>query len=297
MDYQKIYSAFIAQRKTIAESLTGYCEVHHILPRSMGGSDDKDNLVRLTPEDHFFAHLLLAKIHGGKMCSALFILMQTSKFHYGRRTKARRAYGLAKRIAIKGLSENWSGEKNPLFNPTEFEWVNYRTRERRRATLSAMHSEFGASRASWTSVASGDRPSIKGWLLTERLFEHKRSEKGQLFHFVCRDGRSFAGAQTEFCLFSGLNDATSWRIVHKRSVSRCGWRLDGVMDRLHNCPRDGSRSGKKASIFHLEKEGIRLSGDRHKLADALGSTVQQISAGIYLMRKKQATYKGWKLVA
>jgi len=29
----------------------------------MGGSDDKSNLVDLTPEEHFLAHQLLLKIH------------------------------------------------------------------------------------------------------------------------------------------------------------------------------------------------------------------------------------------
>tara|TARA_B100000929_G_scaffold287512_1_gene274338 strand:+ start:3206 stop:4054 length:849 start_codon:yes stop_codon:yes gene_type:complete len=35
-------------------------EVHHIIPRCMGGTDDKDNLVHLTPEQHFKAHYYLA---------------------------------------------------------------------------------------------------------------------------------------------------------------------------------------------------------------------------------------------
>ncbi len=37
----------------------GYCETHHIIPVSMGGSDEKDNLVRLTGSDHFKLHILL----------------------------------------------------------------------------------------------------------------------------------------------------------------------------------------------------------------------------------------------
>lgn len=39
-----------------------YCEVHHILPRSLGGSDDKENLVKLTAREHYMIHVLLAKI-------------------------------------------------------------------------------------------------------------------------------------------------------------------------------------------------------------------------------------------
>lgn len=38
-----------------------YVENHHILPKSLGGSDDKDNLVLLLPEEHIFIHYLRYK--------------------------------------------------------------------------------------------------------------------------------------------------------------------------------------------------------------------------------------------
>ena len=37
----------------------GYYEVHHILPRSKGGKDDKENLVLLTMQEHIICHVLL----------------------------------------------------------------------------------------------------------------------------------------------------------------------------------------------------------------------------------------------
>lgn len=40
-----------------------YYETHHIVPKCLGGSDEKSNLVLLTPEEHFIAHLLLTKIY------------------------------------------------------------------------------------------------------------------------------------------------------------------------------------------------------------------------------------------
>lgn len=42
---------------------TGLTETHHILPRCLGGSDDFDNLVKLTPREHLISHLLLVKIY------------------------------------------------------------------------------------------------------------------------------------------------------------------------------------------------------------------------------------------
>ena len=37
-----------------------YHEKHHILPKCMGGTDEKDNLIDLFAREHFEAHRLLA---------------------------------------------------------------------------------------------------------------------------------------------------------------------------------------------------------------------------------------------
>lgn len=69
MDYALAYSRLIAHFRSI--EVEGYSEKHHIMPRSLGGGDEAENLVRLTPKAHFLAHRLLAKIHGGSMWAAL----------------------------------------------------------------------------------------------------------------------------------------------------------------------------------------------------------------------------------
>ena len=43
----------------------GYTENHHIIPKCLGGTDDKSNLVRLTGKEHFICHLLLTKMTKG----------------------------------------------------------------------------------------------------------------------------------------------------------------------------------------------------------------------------------------
>lgn len=42
---------------------TLYVEVHHIIPRSLGGLDTQDNLVEVLPEEHLFLHMLRYKIY------------------------------------------------------------------------------------------------------------------------------------------------------------------------------------------------------------------------------------------
>ena len=64
--YQKIYWKLIEKRRAYPLNKTDYyCESHHIIPKSLGGSNDKDNLVLLTAREHFVAHLLLSKITEG----------------------------------------------------------------------------------------------------------------------------------------------------------------------------------------------------------------------------------------
>ena len=48
---------------SIERKLDTFGEVHHIIPRCLGGTDDKINLVKLTPEEHYVAHQLLVKIY------------------------------------------------------------------------------------------------------------------------------------------------------------------------------------------------------------------------------------------
>lgn len=61
MNYQQLYNRLILFRQK--NPATGYTEKHHIVMKSMGGSDDPSNLVVLTGREHWIAHLLLYKIH------------------------------------------------------------------------------------------------------------------------------------------------------------------------------------------------------------------------------------------
>lgn len=61
MNYKKIHDAIINRAKT--RVVEGYVEEHHIIPKSMGGTDDSSNIVNLTPEEHFLIHILLMKIY------------------------------------------------------------------------------------------------------------------------------------------------------------------------------------------------------------------------------------------
>lgn len=61
--YNKLYHKIIENSKsTTREKSEGYFEYHHIIPKSMGGTDDSTNLAKLTAREHFIAHRILTKI-------------------------------------------------------------------------------------------------------------------------------------------------------------------------------------------------------------------------------------------
>lgn len=60
--YFKYYSRIISRAKN-RELIDCYVERHHIIPRCMGGNDSPDNIVSLTPEEHFVCHQLLIKMY------------------------------------------------------------------------------------------------------------------------------------------------------------------------------------------------------------------------------------------
>lgn len=95
MNYQKHYNTLIDRSR--ARITSGYTERHHILPRCMGGEDTVENIVNLTPEEHFVAHQLLVKMYPmvGKLALAALI-MTTDKF--GRRVNNKLFGWLRKRM-------------------------------------------------------------------------------------------------------------------------------------------------------------------------------------------------------
>lgn len=62
MNYQRIYNQLIERAQLRALPVGTYCEVHHIQPRSEGGTNEISNLAKLTAREHFLAHWLLVRI-------------------------------------------------------------------------------------------------------------------------------------------------------------------------------------------------------------------------------------------
>lgn len=60
--YSKWYISFISKRKDRIIEENIYYEKHHIIPKSANGTDETENIIKLTLREHYFAHLLLTKM-------------------------------------------------------------------------------------------------------------------------------------------------------------------------------------------------------------------------------------------
>lgn len=141
MNYQRIYNQLIAGKESRVKTKENYFEKHHIVPRCLGGSNDKENLVLLTGREHFVAHLLLIKIHpkNHKLRYALNAMLR-SRDYQSRDLKSWEV-GAAKKLYAEARSEKGKlllGEKNPNFG-------NHWTDEQKKA-LSAKKKGQGLGR-------------------------------------------------------------------------------------------------------------------------------------------------------
>jgi hypothetical protein len=99
MNHTRVYEQLIA-RAIQRGKPDGYSERHHIVPRALGGGDEKSNLVHLTAREHFVAHMLLAKIHGGAMWAAIVLMKGFERRYFNARL-----YEIGKKASAKFISE------------------------------------------------------------------------------------------------------------------------------------------------------------------------------------------------
>lgn len=115
--YQIWYQQIIDRAR--GRTLTGYVERHHVVPRSLGGSDHADNLVRLTAREHFVCHWLLTKMYTGearyKMINAMYIMRADGPYQKRYQSKiTSRVYNTLKEEYSKYISNLNKGRVQPL---------------------------------------------------------------------------------------------------------------------------------------------------------------------------------------
>ena len=189
--YTKLYYKITSNAKQrITE---GYTELHHIIPQSMGGSNDKENLVDLTAREHFICHWLLIKMTEGedrsKMLYALNGMKAENKYQQRYHTKiTARVYEKYRIEHAENHSKRMRGR--PAWNKGLPQTEEHKEKNRQAALQRAPKSEetitkWKESRAGYThseetrqkqSLASKGKP--KGPMSEEEKIKRSVKQKG-----------------------------------------------------------------------------------------------------------------------
>lgn len=163
MNYKLIYDNLINRAQNRAR-LNGYTETHHIIPRCMGGTNDKCNLVELTAEEHFIAHKLLAKIHPNHygIIKAVICMGMNSNTH---ERHVNKSYAWERRK----MAELQSGEGNPFYG-------KHHTEE---------HKQYMSKLMKSRPITRGNKISK-----TKRMNPTKWTEEAKRLHSINQSGKN-----------------------------------------------------------------------------------------------------------
>lgn len=182
--YNKWYNQIVANGKY--EKFPGH-ELHHILPRSLGGTDDKSNLVYITTREHFICHWLLTKMYPTgeehwKMLNALRMMRAENKNQQRYETKiTSRVYAKLKEEYSKLQSERYRGENNPMFGD-KFHRSKEGAARQREAVLGEKNGSKqpeAKQKISASKIGKKREPFSNEWLAN--LAESNRGEKNGMF--------------------------------------------------------------------------------------------------------------------
>ena len=146
MNYIKIYNSLVSNKVDRRKGKDVYYESHHIMPKSLGGDNDKSNLVLLTAREHFVAHRLLTKIYPNswKMKFALFMMAQED-------TKAAKGLSVNSNTYERLRADVVAARKEFAFIPDSIEFDNNIKLSRR--VTSKLRSKWRWSKITKSAIA------------------------------------------------------------------------------------------------------------------------------------------------
>ena len=178
MNYKKIYYKIISHRLiNIINKNDGYYETHHILPRSLGGKDTQDNLVRLRAKEHYTCHLLLTKMYKKgtpayyKMVTA-WNYMNSACIDHERYISKGAMYERLREAFSKAMSYHQSGDKNSQYGLI---WVH------NNETLETM--KIGKDENIPDGWSKGRRPNNKYKVVNNKIIKNNINNNSSYFKY------------------------------------------------------------------------------------------------------------------
>ena len=115
--YTKCYFNII-KKAQLRSCDIGYSEKHHIIPKSLGGSNSIDNLVRLTAKEHYICHHLLTKMVEGEDRSKMvysFWIMNSKNNKQDRVSMSPRVYETIRKEYSNLVRQKRLGKQTPEY--------------------------------------------------------------------------------------------------------------------------------------------------------------------------------------
>lgn len=185
--YTRIYNKIIqqAQSKTILQT---YIEKHHIIPRSLGGTDCKNNLVFLTAKEHYICHLLLPKMLEGKnKYKMLCAILRMAHSNQKQRIKIpSRIYEHIKKEKARMQSQIYRGECNPFYGRNHSERTKQKLRESRARQVEKQGGTMTSEARAKLSAAAKGRKQSQTWIEKKKLAVKKTWESEELRNSVSK---------------------------------------------------------------------------------------------------------------
>ena len=160
-----------------------YHERHHIIPKCLGGTNDKDNLIDLYAKEHFIAHKLLAleNPNNSKLIWAWWGMTNLKdKSQQERYNVTPEEYEEARKEFTKTMSLNFSGKNNWNYGRKMSEEAKRKMSEAKKGKyLGPDNPHYGKKHsAEARQKISEFRKSYTGWHHSEET-RHKMSEKAK----------------------------------------------------------------------------------------------------------------------
>jgi hypothetical protein len=248
MNYNNTYNNLMSSRKLLnrKSNKDGMLERHHMLPKSLGGTNDKNNLVYLTPKEHFIAHLLLTKIHTGrdkaKMVYAFAKMCQCNPNQ--KRTINSRYFEMSKKL----MSTYCSGENGSFYGKTHSEEAKRKFSEQK---MGENNHRFG--KAPWNKGKK--LPPISDYQKSIVSKTHKgkiTSDETKIKMSIAATGKPKSGEHKKNLSLANIGKTTSVETRAKLSKIH-----KGKQQKPHTCPHC-NKEGRGSAMLQWHFDNCRF---------------------------------------
>ena len=246
--YQIIDNAIIRVPQTVtrreAKKILAYTEKHHIIPRSLGGTDEITNLVWLTAAEHLKVHLLLVKMvtqktQLRKMNSAAVRMANPQSRTQKRIIDAELIEELANiriecaKLHSEYMKEKHKGENNPMFGKHHSD----SSKSAKRVAMTGFKRSAENKKNCSLSKVGDKNPGAqivtcpqcgvtgKAGGMRKHHFDHCTDHF--VYTFIHTAGTSFTGTRREFVekYLNGISVGRIGNLIYNKQQSVKGWML------------------------------------------------------------------------